>query len=385
MAFTSILPQIVNIAKKAANPIKSAVTSTSTNSIKNIPTPLGFPTLSNLPGPPSSTVSSGSLNTDPPSSAVGTTTGGTANSDLRIRISMPPGSPNIFYKDGNNLLLAPLYNTNGFIFPIQPDITMAHSAEYQTTKPTHSNFPYYHYTNSEIQQLSITGEFPIRTVYDAQYVNAGIHFLRSCTRMFNGRDAELAGAPPMVLRLTGLGFGIFDNIPVVISSVNVTYPSSVDFLTFKPFVALTETAKFPTNLTIQVSLNPVFSRDYISNQYSTLNYSKGVGLLGTTRPLDGLIKFVPPELPLPPSLPPAPPTSIKDLPLAVGLTGTLPSTLTGKVLTDAEVNDYYAQIAEQGSIANLPPPPSQQTGVSTSGPKIPGSPAGFGASTTPNI
>lgn len=204
--------------------------------------------------------------------------------DLRVKISMPPDSPSIFYKDPNNTLLKPLSDTFGFVFPLQPAITMGHSAEYQQTKLTHSNFPYYHYANSEIQQINLTGDFPIRTTNDANYVMAGIHFLRSCTRMFNGKDGELAGAPPMVLRLKGMGFAGFDNIPIVLSNVIVQYTDSVDYITFRPFSAAfnTELAKMPVLVNIQITANPVFSRNFITNSYSTLEYSKGESrLLGT--------------------------------------------------------------------------------------------------------
>lgn len=199
-----------------------------------------------------------------------------APQDLRIRISMAPDAPDIFYKDQDNWLLQPLSKTSGFLFPLQPAITLNHSAEYQSVKPTHSNFPYHYYTNSEIQQISLTGEFPIRTTEDARYVNAGIHFLRSCTRMFNSQDSKfnLAGSPPLVVRLQGLGFSGFDNVPVVINSVAVNYVDSVDYITFKPFNNA-ETAKLPSLVTIQINMTPIFSRDFITNQYNTLDYSSG--------------------------------------------------------------------------------------------------------------
>lgn len=387
MAFTKILPQVINIAKKAVNPIRTATSKTPPTDSTNTTT--------------SSTVSSGSINTEPLEPTIGSATGVTI-ADLRIRLSMPKDAPAIFYKDEQNILLAPLKETAGFIFPIQPDITMNHSAEYQSTKPTHSNFPYYHYTSSEIQQISISGEFPVRSVGDAKYVNAGIHFLRSCTRMFNNRDGQYAGAPPMVLRLTGLGFSGFDNIPVVVTSVNVNYPNSVDFITFKPFSNLIETAKIASLVTIQVTLNPVFSRDYISKVYGTLNFSSGnVRSLGVTpsyakitTPLPQVFNTAPPEI--------STVTSIKDLPQPVGGVGQLPGAvpnvtavgLSGTIgsggqsdfdFIAAQGGDAGSAGAYIGSLANLPPPPPQQTGVSTSGPKIPGSPAGFGGSTTPNI
>lgn len=302
MAVTQILPQIVNLVQQQIN---STVKEKYIN-VDPIPSPV--PTQSKLPS-------------DDPK-------------DLRIKISLPPESPNIFYKDKSNLLLSPLEITAGFLFPVQPAISVSHVAEYQSVKPTHSNFPYYYYNNSEIQAINITGEFPVRSVSDAKYVNAGIHFLRSCTRMFNGKDGALAGAPPMVVRLNGLGFSGFDNIPVVITSVLVNYVDSVDYITFKPFGPNgTEKAKLPTTVSIQVNMNPVFSRDFITNQYSTLGYSAAkVRMMG-------------------PSL------------------NTTASTSTS---TTASGNRAVADS-------------NQQKNVSTSGPKIPGSPAGFGASVTPTI
>lgn len=213
--------------------------------------------------------------------------------DLRVRISLPPESPKFFYLDEDNQLLAPLKQTSGFIFPIQPQIALGYEASYQETTLTHSNFPYYNYQNSKLTPIQITGDFPIRTTFDANYVMAGIHFLRTCTRMFNGQDGVYAGAPPMVLRLNGLGFSGYDNLPVVITSFTATYTDSVDFISFKPFggyagnankpgeIDENEVARLPVVVQISLQLNPVFSRKFITNSYSTLNYSKGtVRLLG---------------------------------------------------------------------------------------------------------
>jgi len=286
--------------------------------------------------------------------------------DLRIKISMPPDAPNIFYQDVLNPIMRPLFITSGFLFPIQPAISLTHAAEYQSVKPTHSNFPYHYYNNSEIQSISVTGEFPVRSVNDAQYVNAGIHFLRSCTRMFNGKDGSLSGAPPMVVRLKGLGFSGFDNIPVVITSVLVNYVDSVDYITFKPFSG-TEKAKLPTLVSIQVNMSPVFSRDFITNQYSTKDYSTGkLRLLGNTK----LVK--PGTLSEPPPAIDNTPTKIQDLLQPVGGIGQLPGAVPNATAVGIE-----------NSLSNLPPPPPQQPNTQTSGPRIPGSPAGFGASTPP--
>ena len=199
--------------------------------------------------------------------------------DLRVRIALPPLAGNIFYLDGTNSIMFPLQKTSGFIFPLQPTINISHNAEYQSTKPTHSNFPYYHWVSSEIAPISLQSEFPVRTADDARYVMAGIHFLRSLTKGFNAKDTNYAGAPPMVARLYGLGFSGFDNLPVVIASVGVNYPDNVDYITFKTDAGL---ARMPSVVSITLSLNPVFSRDFITNFYTTMKYSRGeVRLFGS--------------------------------------------------------------------------------------------------------
>jgi len=203
----------------------------------------------------------------------------------KIRISLPPLADKIFYNDETNVLLAPLKSTRGFLFPIQPAVSVGYDAKYQELAPTHSNFPYQMYQSSSIKPISLTGDFVIRNQYDAQYVNAGIHFLKSLTRMFNYRDGEYAGAPPHVVRLHGMGFTAFDSLPCVLTDVTINYPESVDHITFqintRSDYFKDETARIPVFLTISVSLTPVFSRDFITNKYTTTGFSTGqVRLLG---------------------------------------------------------------------------------------------------------
>lgn len=220
--------------------------------------------------------------------------------DLRVRISLAPKSPTIFYLDENNDIQRPLYSTNGFIFPIQPQMTMSFGAEYQKVSVVHSNFPYYHYTSSEMKPISLTGEFIIRTVYDAWYVQAGLHFLRSMTRMFTNRDGDLAGFPPLVGRLNGLGFNGFDNIPVVVNDITFNFPENVDYVTFpvmpnEKTTSTTEFTKLPVTFNVSINLSPVFSRAFISNKYNTTGYSeswirllgKPFGSAGTTKEFGG--------------------------------------------------------------------------------------------------
>ncbi len=217
----------------------------------------------------------------------------TVNKDKRVRISLPAGSK-LFYKDPNvsnvNPLLKILTDTDGVIFPFQPDISLEFTANYQMQEVTHSNFAYYSYQNSKITPIQIQGDFIIRTPYEGQYVLASLHFLRLLTLMFTGNDSPNAGAPPIIVRLNGMGFGGLDNIPVVITSVLTHYPDNVDYVTVRIPLADSsqttyqsqqtnnlikyETAKVPTLMNISVQLTPVYSRDFAAN-FSVNNFANG--------------------------------------------------------------------------------------------------------------
>ena len=223
------------------------------------------------------------------------TLAGAPLNDKRVRITMLPGSPAIFYKDANNTLL---YNylgaTNGVLFPFQPKVDISFSASYQAQKVVQSNFTFYSYENSELKPFDLTCDFPVRNPFEGQYVIAAMTFLRSLTMMFTGSDnnvlgngPNLGGSPPMVVSVQGMGYGGLDYIPVVITNVTTSYRDDVDYVTITmPGVATlaNETMKLPTLMTISVSCTPMFSREFAS-QFSAINFSYGAQrLLGPTIP-----------------------------------------------------------------------------------------------------
>jgi hypothetical protein len=223
-----------------------------------------------------------SLNTTTVQSSVPTvTSNGMSLNDKRVRLSMMPNSPEIFYRDSNNTLLSILSSTNGVLFPFQPTVTISYSANYDHQEVTHSNFVYHAYKNSEIKAIDLTCDFPVRTPYEGQYVIAAEHFLRSLTLMFTGMDTnvgsggiDLSGAPPMVVNLSGMGFGGLDDIPVAITNVTTTYPDNVDYVTISIPGLKNELAKVPTQMTITISAIPMFSRSYAS-AFGVEDFSNG--------------------------------------------------------------------------------------------------------------
>ncbi len=142
--------------------------------------------------------------------------------DWRVKLSIPStfGAPEI---------LAPLVETNGLVFPYTPTILIQHTANYDALSPTHSNYPFPQYQNSQVEDLVITGDFFCENAKEAQYWTAMVHYLRSVTKMNYGVDGD-AGAPPPIVKLTGYGDFVFPNVPVVIRNFTVDLPADVDYI-----------------------------------------------------------------------------------------------------------------------------------------------------------
>jgi hypothetical protein len=124
--------------------------------------------------------------------------------DWRVRISLAASTYLYNAPVEEQGILAPLFATNGVIFPYTPKIDVGYKATYSPTELTHSNYTNYFYQSSAVEQVRISGTFTAQDTVEAQYMLAVIHFFRSATKMFYGQDAE-RGAPPPLLFLTGLG------------------------------------------------------------------------------------------------------------------------------------------------------------------------------------
>jgi hypothetical protein len=180
--------------------------------------------------------------------------------DWRVSISVPE----VFLTGGN--ILAPLrepsapsshWNTgNRMIFPFNPTVLLSHSASYSQVHPTHTNYAYNAYENSQVDAITLTGDFYQENENDARYWLACLHFLRSATKMFYGNSQPL-GNPPVVCRLNGYGKHVLNNIPVVITNFTTDLPVDVDYIEcsvdgHQNYV--------PTQSSITVTLQPQYAR-----------------------------------------------------------------------------------------------------------------------------
>jgi hypothetical protein len=153
-----------------------------------------------------------------------------AEDDWRVRISLADKS-NIFYKSPMSMdaMMYPLIDTNGVVFPYTPAITIGHSANYSSQALTHSNYPAQFYTSSEVNDITISGEFTVQSPEEGQYLMAAVYFFRAATKMFFGQGANVGNPPPIVF-LDGYGSHYFPHVPCVITNFTHQLSDSVDYI-----------------------------------------------------------------------------------------------------------------------------------------------------------
>ena len=199
--------------------------------------------------------------------------------DWRVRLGLP-GS----IKDGE--ILEPIVRSGGLVFPFTPTILIQHTANYNALQPVHSNYPYYNYQNSQIEDLVITGDFFVENAVDARYWIAMVHYLRSVTKMSYG-ESPLRGSPPPIVRLNGYGEYVFPNVPVVVRNFTVDLPADVDYIKTQVTGDVDENTIgnysgkvgwVPTQSQVAVTVVPIYSRAKTS-QFNLNTFVNG-GYLG---------------------------------------------------------------------------------------------------------
>jgi hypothetical protein len=174
-------------------------------------------------------------------------------------------------------ILAPLQQIGGVLFPYTPAIQFAHKANYEIQHLVHTNYGVPQYSYSSVDNIGLTADFTANTPAEAEYIVAVIHFFRSVTKMFYGQD-QAAGTPPPVLYLNGHGPFLMDLIPVVVSSFDYSLPTDVDYISCS---VAGEKQRVPTQMSVQVSMIPTYSRNNISNNFGLTEFSNGGLIVGS--------------------------------------------------------------------------------------------------------
>jgi hypothetical protein len=237
-----------------------------------------------MPGGASSQVSQGTS----PSTNINSSATSAKARDWRVSISL--ADPKLFGLDQTSAIQSPLAGTGGVIFPYIPQISVQYNARYQSQQLTHSNYNSYFYEGSDVNAITITGDFTVQNIAEGQYLLAAIYFFRSATKMFFGKDTN-AGNPPPMVKLNGYGQHYFPDVNCVITQFTHTMGPEVDYLeipvpssTPAPSTRTTPssggpgTVRLPTVSQITVIVQPVYSRKNIHDNFTLDKFSKG-GLL----------------------------------------------------------------------------------------------------------
>jgi uncharacterized protein YoxC len=183
--------------------------------------------------------------------------------DWRVKIQAPW---NLF----GSKMFDMLEETGGVVFPYLPNITVSTKANYTNVDTVHSNYPYYAYKNSTVEEIQIAGEFSSETETDAAYWIAATTFFKTATKMFFGQG-ENAGNPPIICNLTGYGASVFDRVPIVITSFSVDLKDDVNYVQCNVFGTNTWV---PIISNISISVVPIYSRESL-RKFDLKKYAAG--------------------------------------------------------------------------------------------------------------
>lgn len=167
----------------------------------------------------------------PTNTTIANTDGSIDPIDWRVSLSVPPRIKKYAESGGVNNLLAPLLGRTGdrLIFPYTPTFMMGQSAQYNAMSPVQTNYPYYAYENSRVDQITLTADFYVQNQIEAQYWVAVLHYLRVMTKMSYG-DGPDKGLPPPIALLNGYGDYVFKDVPVLIQNFTFDLKRDVDYI-----------------------------------------------------------------------------------------------------------------------------------------------------------
>lgn len=148
------------------------------------------------------------------------------------------------------------------IFDVMPEVFESRSAEYEAVAPPQAPGAFQKYKGTASTQWTINGIFVCRTTEEATKNLAYLNQLRAWVMPYfgvrtqqNSKYRNKTGAPPPVLEFSGWRKGMVSPIPVVITSLQWTFPRDVDYI---PARELTDSGNinipFPTVLTVSISM-----------------------------------------------------------------------------------------------------------------------------------
>ena len=231
-----------------------------------------------------------------------------ASEDWRVKLTLSGAVFSQLFAGSPGASLSIMQN-KGIVWPVTPFINMSHSANYDSRGVIHNNYPYYAYQNSQVDQITISGSFPVSDQDSGHNWLGTLHFLRTVTKMYYGKGAN-QGNPPPICRLNGYGDFVYKDVPVVVTNFNVELREAVDYISVAVPTAsgggkTSKSSKrkgkgpsrsqqrvkggqadgdgggggsinyVPTDSLIAVTCLPVYSRNKISNKFNLKSFAAG--------------------------------------------------------------------------------------------------------------
>ena len=153
-----------------------------------------------------------------------------ATQDWGVKLTLPETTYNDLFGNSPIMDKQSIGVRNGMRWPVTPFINMSHSANYDSRAVLHNNYPYYAYQNSQVDQITISGSFPVNDQRSGLNFLGTLHFLRTVTKMYYGSGDANQGNPPPVCKLNGYGDYIYKNVPVIITNFNVELREQIDYI-----------------------------------------------------------------------------------------------------------------------------------------------------------
>lgn len=175
----------------------------------------------------------GSISENPPGSFSNTGFGIEPAPDWRTRLRPPSKKIERYFgpKVASNPM-AILHETGGLIFPYTPGLSMDQAVEYTSQGMTQVNQDSYYFSKHASLELNFSGDWTVQSMREGAYALGCIHFLRTNTKMRFGviGENQVAGQPPPVFILDAGGSMLFNQVPVLIKSFNITFDKDVDYV-----------------------------------------------------------------------------------------------------------------------------------------------------------
>lgn len=122
--------------------------------------------------------------------------------------------------EDNEHPLHPIFQTNGLVFPITPNITETGTINYDSVEIPHTNEAFNVYRGTSNREITLGNLIlPCDTEENAKYGLAAIHFLRTYSMMDFGRGGT--GRPPSPMFFSAFGNSMFDEVPVLLKGFSL--------------------------------------------------------------------------------------------------------------------------------------------------------------------